>query len=455
MTDIVAPPTINALPPGPRPTDTPAEFDAKGFATIQAQEAMVPQINAAASATHQNAVAANERAVSAAASADTASNAANTASTKRDEAVTAAATATTKAAEADASATAASKLNLGDKSSPPTTDNQGGALRAGATYYDTTLQQWRVWTGSGWGAGLSINLSNEIHSATEKPTPVDSDELGIIDSAAGFSLKKLTFAALKTWLASLFVSKTGATMTGGLTVPSLNGGQLAGHRNKIINGAFQVNQDEYVSGVATSAGQYTFDMWKVTGTQGLTFSTSEGKTTVTIPAGQTLQQVIEGLNLRSGTYVLSWSGTAQGRIGAGAYGASGVVTAALTGGANATIEFSAGTVADVQFELGSVATPFEQRAHGAELALCQRYYEEGYFELRCYSQYGTSNRVNFKVTKRAAPTLTISGIDFAGTGAIDANADSPDIDSFRAGANWTSTPAWRSVGFYWKASARL
>lgn len=79
MTDIVAPPTIDALPHGPRPTDTPAEFDSKGFATIQAQEAMVPQINAAASATHQNAVAANERAVSAAASATTAATQASNA----------------------------------------------------------------------------------------------------------------------------------------------------------------------------------------------------------------------------------------------------------------------------------------------------------------------------------------------------------------------------------------
>jgi len=110
MTDIVAPPTIDALPAGPRPTDTPAEFDSKRFATIQAQEAMVPQINAATAATYQNAIAANERASAAASSASTASTAAGTATTKRDEAVTAAGTATTKAGEASSSAaTAATK----------------------------------------------------------------------------------------------------------------------------------------------------------------------------------------------------------------------------------------------------------------------------------------------------------------------------------------------------------
>lgn len=154
-----------------------------------------------------------------------------------------------------------------------------------------------------------------------------------------------------------------------------NSGQLAGFRNKIINGAFQINQRSYVSGAATTAGQYTLDRWKVTGTGGVTFSTTDNKTTVTIPAGQTFQQVIEGLNLQSGDYVLSWEGSAQGRIGAGAYGNSGEVIATIVGGTDTTIEFGEGTVGNVQFELGSVATPFEGRFYGDELVLCQRYYE--------------------------------------------------------------------------------
>lgn len=157
-------------------------------------------------------------------------------------------------------------------------------------------------------------------------------------------------------------------------VVSINGGQLAGLRNKIINGNFGINQRSYVSGAATTAGQYTLDRWKVTGTGGVTFSTTANKTTVTIPSGQTLQQVVEGLNLESGTYVLSWEGTAQGRIAGGAYGASGAVTASITGGTNTTIEFNTGTVALVMLEKGTVATPFEHRPYGMELALCQRYY---------------------------------------------------------------------------------
>ena len=56
---------------------------------------------------------------------------------------------------AAASAVQASKLNLGNKASAPTLDNQGAALLAGATYYDTTLNKWRVWTGAAWGDGIS------------------------------------------------------------------------------------------------------------------------------------------------------------------------------------------------------------------------------------------------------------------------------------------------------------
>ena len=69
MTDIITPPTIDALPPAPQPTNTPSEFDSKAFALLAAQVAMVGDFNSAAAATQQNATAANERAVAAASSA--------------------------------------------------------------------------------------------------------------------------------------------------------------------------------------------------------------------------------------------------------------------------------------------------------------------------------------------------------------------------------------------------
>lgn len=105
MTDIVSPTPITALPPAPQPTDTPAEFNTKGFATVAAQVAMIPQINTAAAQTNQNAVAADERAVAADASKSAAQDAAGTATAKAGEA---AASATASAGSATAASTSAS-----------------------------------------------------------------------------------------------------------------------------------------------------------------------------------------------------------------------------------------------------------------------------------------------------------------------------------------------------------
>lgn len=78
-------------------------------------------------------------------------------------------------------------------------------------------------------------------------------------------------------------------------------------------------------------------------------------------------------------------------------------------------------ISDVQVEVGTVATPFERRAYGQELSLCQRYYETDYSygtapadgigtnlysvaalnSTNCYGQ-----NIPFKVTKRSLPALT-------------------------------------------------
>ncbi|MBV5329134.1 MAG: hypothetical protein JZU65_16155 [Chlorobium sp.] len=149
-----------------------------------------------------------------------------------------------------------------------------------------------------------------------------------------------------------------------------------GFKNKIINGGFSINQRLYSSGAAVGAALYGHDRWKMAASgDAYTFSTTNNKTLVTIPSGKVLKQIVEGLNLQTGTYCLSWEGTAQGKIGAGSFGASGV-TGAITGGTDTTIEFGPGTVTNVQLEVSAVSTTFEQRFYGVELALCQRYYEK-------------------------------------------------------------------------------
>ena len=87
-------------------------------------------------------------------------------------------------------------------------------------------------------------------------------------------------------------------------------------------------------------------------------------------------------------------------------------------------------ITGVQLEAGSVATPFERRPYGTELALCQRYFYRttnsnltgawGVF----YST--TAGRVwkPFPVSMRVAPTCTFSSLNFdrVGTGTVTASS---------------------------------
>ena len=91
----------------------------------------------------------------------------------------------------------------------------------------------------------------------------------------------------------------------------------------------------------------------------------------------------------------------------------------------------------VQMELGSVATNFEHRSYGEELALCQRYFEKFgnpdgvsgnvFFGITSATN-ATSARgpiVDFKVTKRALPTIALTGSLY-----------------YLSGPAWVSTAGW-------------
>ena len=249
-------------------------------------------------------------------------------------------------------------------------------------------------------------------------------------------------------------------------VTTLNGGPLAGTRNRIINGDMRIDQRNAGASVTvTTAGNYTVDRWSGNGTQNSKYTIQQNAGSATPPLGFTnylgvtsssaysvltgdvfwIAQAVEGLNaadLGWGTanaksVVLSFwvrsslTGTFGGAIRNSAadrsYPFSYTISSANTWeqkailipgdttgtwlttngvglnlnfglGSGATYSGTAGSwaaanyvtvtgatsvvgtngatfyITGVQLEAGSVATPFERRSYGQELALCQRYY---------------------------------------------------------------------------------
>jgi len=161
---------------------------------------------------------------------------------------------------------------------------------------------------------------------------------------------------------------------------------VTGTGNILINSNFLINQRSYTSGTALSSGAYGVDRWKATSNNSsMTFTYSANGFPVTINSGGSFAQVVEQFNIPgSGSYTLSWSGTATGRVynsGATApsYAAS-PITVTLDGTANVVVEFEASggtkTLEKVQLEKGTSATNWRLQSNGyeAELAKCQRYY---------------------------------------------------------------------------------
>jgi len=246
---------------------------------------------------------------------------------------------------------------------------------------------------------------------------------------------------------------------------SMNGGQLAGLRNRIINGGMDIAQ-RGTSFAAIASGAYSLDRWLFSNTSAAVGTVSQqpdvpsdnefqsslrfAVTTAdaSIAAGDValINQYIEGYNVRdligrpltlsfrvrsskTGVHCVSFGNSNTDRTFVSEYTvnavntwetktitvSAGLITAGTwnwTNGlglqvrfalaAGPTFQTTAGAwqtgnflatanqvncldtvgnifaITGVQLELGSVATPFEHRPYGMELALCQRYYLKSY-----------------------------------------------------------------------------
>jgi len=100
-------------------------------------------------------------------------------------------------------------------------------------------------------------------------------------------------------------------------------------------------------------------------------------------------------------------------------------------------------ITGLQVEVGSVATDFEHRSYGQELALCQRYYQQytnimsvGYVPDNTSKSY--SHGFHFPVEMRAAPTLTVTNTGSNGGQNVNDGQTNSSVSSLNSQGSQTS-----------------
>ena len=121
-------------------------------------------------------------------------------------------------------------------------------------------------------------------------------------------------------------------------------------------------------------------------------------------------------------------------------------------------------IAQVQIETGPVATPFERRPIGTELALCQRYYESSaggvsfasatLFNGRVVTGLNYNARLRFSVAKRATPTVTLTN-EFSSAFTATPTVGGTDIYGFQETRLSNATTDLGIFSSHWTASAEL
>jgi hypothetical protein len=326
-------------------------------------------------------------------------------------------------------------------------------------------------TGNVWVNSINANDASQINSSLNVTSGI---------SAGNTSLNNtyLNSTSLQAWngasVSSLLVnggggnvtignSSSAVTIAGAVTVGSLNSSHLAGFRNVIINGGFDV----WLRGTSGTIGTYGYlaDRWwnngtsismsklqvldstiancirlTGTGTEFVDLRQSIERETVyrmrgklyklsylVRVSGTAYSGYFRTMTLTSTTTDMAGSATDISGYGSGSVPVSGVwesrsVTLTVPAGAMgitvslyAQTALPAGTIVDianVQLEPGSLATPFEQRPIGIEKMLCQRYTRKQDIWV------GTSaSKTVFPIDMRVAPyAISGYGSGFTSTG---------------------------------------
>lgn len=451
-------------------------------ASQKATEASTSAANASssASAASSSASAAAGSLASVNASATAALNSQNAAKASETAAAASASTASTKASDAATSAAAASSSATAASTSATSAGTSATAANAFAT------------SASNSATTATMEASNAAMSANA------AQSWAHIAQGASIPDASITSSKLSADVNAKFVGAAGGTMTGNLSVPSLNGGQLAGMRNKIINGKMEIAQ-RGTSFAAIANATYSLDRWVfgnsssavLTASQqgdvpsenefqnSLRFTVTTADTSIAAGDQASISQCIEGFNVRdligrtftlsfrvrsskTGIHCVAFRNVAGDRSYVAEYiinsantweyktvtVSGGLITTgtwdwtngngvsvSFTLAAGSTFKTTAGAwqtgnllatanqvncldtvgnifaITGIQLEVGSVATSFEHRPYGAELALCQRYYEVVSFGNRSNGSpvWGHSTPesivVSFKQEKRITPTV--------------------------------------------------
>lgn len=271
--------------------------------------------------------------------------------------------------------------------------------------------------------------------------------------------------------------------------------EIVGRRNILINGGFQVSQrGDYTTATATASNTYYLDRWKRKGaTPAATVQDLSGTVKMLATSSETgqmqMQQDLDPVdNYKISGKTLTFSALVKSNStncrllyeasGAGGWGSETVshsgngqyerlsvtftmpaitdsisvrVYVGIDGADAAAVSITTGDyfeASEVQLELGSVATDFENRSYGEELALCQRYYERAYVTVRGGYTSGDYVRPNiqYSVTKRTQPTVVQTSQ--AAIGGVSYNGSNNQISTMTVNLDFRCTSSGSNVYNY-------